>query len=139
VLVAGVVAAGLGIASVNVVIGLVTGALVGDITGGMPLQEALAVFSAVLGDGAEIALHSALLGAFAAMVPHSCVLIWFSTQTEQFILMMHQVLLKVTIVILLIRIGVVSRNVLPVHIAFMSLLIPSLLGVFAVLKWIAAY
>jgi predicted histidine transporter YuiF (NhaC family) len=129
----------LSVARVNVVIALVAGALIGGVTGGMPLREALAVFSAGLGGGAEIALNYAILGAFAAALAHSGVPIWLSHKLVKLITKRSQntsrrSLAKVAIVLLLIGAGIMSQNVLPVHIAFIPILIPPLLGVFAALK-----
>ncbi|MDR1366560.1 MAG: TRAP transporter large permease subunit [Puniceicoccales bacterium] len=129
----------LSISRVNVVIALVAGALVGGLASGMHLREALAVFSAGLGGGAEIALNYALLGAFAAAMAHSGVPIWLSHKLVKFITQRSQDgsrrrLLCVAIVLLLILAGVMSQNALPVHIAFLPILIPPLLGAFAVLK-----
>jgi predicted histidine transporter YuiF (NhaC family) len=59
------------VARVNVVVALVTAALIGGVTGGMPLREALAVFSAGRDDGAKIALNQTILAALAAAVAHS--------------------------------------------------------------------
>ncbi|MDR1907074.1 MAG: TRAP transporter large permease subunit [Puniceicoccales bacterium] len=129
----------LSLVRVNVVIALVAGALIGGVTSGMPLREALAVFSVGLGGGAEIALNYAILGAFAAAVAHSGVPVWLSHKLVKFITQRshddsRQLLSKVTIVLLLILAGIMSQNVLPVHIAFIPILIPPLLGVFAALK-----
>jgi predicted histidine transporter YuiF (NhaC family) len=104
----------LSVARVNVVIALVAGALIGGVTSGMPLREALAVFSAGLGGGAEIALNYAILGAFAAAVAHSGVPIWLSHKLVIFITKRsqdtsRQLLLKITIVLLLILTGIMSQ------------------------------
>jgi predicted histidine transporter YuiF (NhaC family) len=129
----------LSVIRINVVIALVTGALVGGVAGGMPLKEVLIVFSSGLGGGTEIALNYAILGAFAAAVAHSGVPIWLSHKLVKFITQRSQnassqLLLKRGIVLLLVLMGVMSQNVLPVHIAFIPLLIPPLLSVFATLK-----
>ncbi|MDR1591031.1 MAG: TRAP transporter large permease subunit [Puniceicoccales bacterium] len=126
----------LSLVRVNVVIALVAGALIGGVASGMPLKEVLAVFSAGLGGGAEIALNYAILGAFAAAVAHSGIPVWLSHKLIKFITKRAQdasgrALLRCVIVLLLVAMGVMSQNMLPVHIAFIPLLIPPLLGVFA--------
>ncbi|MDR1303079.1 MAG: hypothetical protein LBJ81_00465 [Puniceicoccales bacterium] len=129
----------LSVARVNVVIALVAGALAGGIASGMPLQEVLEVFSSGVGGGAGIALNYAILGAFAAAIAHSGVPIWLSRKLVGLITRKAQdasarLRLKAAIVLLLILAGFMSQNVLPVHIAFIPILIPPLLGVFAELK-----
>jgi predicted histidine transporter YuiF (NhaC family) len=129
----------LSVARINVVIALVAGALIGGTVSGMPLREVLAVFSAGLGGGAEIALNYAILGAFAAAIAHSGVPTWLSHKLVQFITQKsqnnsHQLALKGIILLLLVLAGILSQNVLPVHIAFIPILIPPLLSVFAALE-----
>jgi predicted histidine transporter YuiF (NhaC family) len=129
----------LSMAKINVVIALVSGALVGGVTSGMALGEALKIFSSGLGGGAEIALNYAILGAFAAAVAHSGVPIWLSRKIVEFITKnshsnYHQLLCRVIIVSLLVLISIMSKNLIPVHVAFIPILIPPLLGVFSELK-----
>jgi predicted histidine transporter YuiF (NhaC family) len=129
----------LSLAKVNVVIALVSGALVGGIASGMPLGEALAVFSSGLGGGAEIALNYAILGAFAAAVAHSGVPIWLSHKLVNFIAKKshqpnYQRYFKIAILFLLVLVSILSKNVIPVHVAFIPILIPPLLGIFSELK-----
>jgi predicted histidine transporter YuiF (NhaC family) len=129
----------LSVTRINVVIALVTGALVGGVTCGMSLEEALDVFSSGLGSGARIALNYALLGAFAAAVAHSGVPIWLSRGFVKFIVKKssrpsHRFHFKAVIIFLLALISVLSKNVIPVHVAFIPILIPPLLGVFSELK-----
>ncbi|MDR2200545.1 MAG: TRAP transporter large permease subunit [Puniceicoccales bacterium] len=127
------------IGKINVVIALVTGALLGGVVGGMGLKETLDVFSSGLGGGAEIALNYAILGAFAAAVAHSGVPIWISHKIVESLgkksnQHYHQLLVKVLIVLVLGAISIMSKNIIPVHIAFIPILIPPLLGVFSELK-----
>ncbi|MDR1434923.1 MAG: hypothetical protein LBI77_00765 [Puniceicoccales bacterium] len=129
----------LSMAKINVVVALVAGAFIGGIVSGMPLGEVLSVFSSGLGGGAEIALSYAILGAFAAAIAHSGVPIWLSHKIIKFVTKKsgdasRKQLLKAMILLLLLIAGVLSQNVLPVHIAFIPILIPPLLGIFAELK-----
>ncbi len=50
---------------VNVVFALVTGALIGGVTGGLGLETTISTFSEGLGGSAVVALSYALLGGFA--------------------------------------------------------------------------
>ncbi|MDR3317657.1 MAG: TRAP transporter large permease subunit [Puniceicoccales bacterium] len=126
-------------AKINVVIALVAGALIGGTMSGMPLKEVLGAFSSNLGAGAEIALNYAILGAFAVAVAHSGIPLWLSNRmikyiTQQSLNTYRQRVLTVAIVLLLVTAGIISQNILPVHIAFIPILIPPLLSVFAELK-----
>jgi predicted histidine transporter YuiF (NhaC family) len=139
VVVAVLVVLGLSVARINVVIALVAGALAGGIVSGMSLQEALKIFSAGLGGGAEIALNYAILGAFAAAVAHSGVPIWLSQKFVKFIAKKshqpnHRRHFMAAIVSLLALISILSKNVIPVHVAFIPILIPPLLGIFSELR-----
>jgi predicted histidine transporter YuiF (NhaC family) len=74
-------------------------------------------------------LNYAILGAFAAAVAHSGVPIWLSHKIVKFITQRshdayHQFLFKVIIVLLLVLISIMSKNVIPVHVAFIPILIP---------------
>ncbi|MDR2812206.1 MAG: TRAP transporter large permease subunit [Puniceicoccales bacterium] len=139
VVIAVLVVIGLSMTRINVVIALVTGALIGGVTGGMSLQEALNVFSSGLGGGAKIALNYAILGAFAAAVAHSGVPIWLSHKLIKFIAEKkhqpsHRLYFKIAIIFLLALISILSKNVIPVHVAFIPILIPPLLGIFSELQ-----
>jgi predicted histidine transporter YuiF (NhaC family) len=129
----------LSMARINVVIALVTGALIGGVISGMSFGEALDIFSSGLGGGAKIALNYAILGAFAAAVAHSGVPIWLSHKLVKFIAEKshqpnHQLYFKIVIVFLLALIAILSKNVIPVHVAFIPILIPPLLGIFSELQ-----
>ncbi|MDR2807121.1 MAG: TRAP transporter large permease subunit [Puniceicoccales bacterium] len=127
------------IVKVNVVIALMSGAIVGGMVSGLSLDQTLAIFSAGLGGGAEIALNYAILGAFAAAVAHSGVPVWLSHKIVKFITKRstdarRQQHFKAILVLLLALISIASKNIIPVHVAFIPILIPPLLGVFSALK-----
>jgi predicted histidine transporter YuiF (NhaC family) len=126
-------------AKINVVIALATGALIGGVASGMSVNETLTIFSDGLGGGAVIALNYAILGAFAAAVAHSGVPIWLSNKIIKFIAKtshspFHEWIFKAIIVGVLVLISIMSKNIIPVHVAFIPILIPPLLGVFSELK-----
>jgi predicted histidine transporter YuiF (NhaC family) len=129
----------LSVARINVVVALVAGALIGGIASGMSLGEALEIFSSGLGGGAKIALNYAILGAFAAAVAHSGVPLLLSQKLIKFITERshrpnHRFYFKVAIVFLLVLVSILSKNLIPVHVAFIPILIPPLLGIFSDLK-----
>ncbi|MDR2806698.1 MAG: hypothetical protein LBB11_00890 [Puniceicoccales bacterium] len=127
---------GLSIAKVNVIIALIVSTLVGGFVSGMSLKDILATFSTGLSGGTEIALNYAILGAFAAAVAYSGIPTWVSHKLVKFITQKSQgtsrrTASKSIILLLLILMGIMSQNVLPIHIAFIPILIPPLLSVFA--------
>ncbi|MDR1458120.1 MAG: hypothetical protein LBI37_01140 [Puniceicoccales bacterium] len=129
----------LSIVRVNVVIALTASALIGGMVDGFSFEKTLEIFSNGLGDGAKIALSYAMLGAFAAAVAHSGIPVMLA---DKIILLIKNASAKDSEctkfkVIILVAIGlmsILSKNVIPVHIAFIPILIPPLLGVFSRLK-----
>ncbi|ATO27719.1 sodium:proton antiporter [Bacillus atrophaeus] len=119
---------------VNIVIALMIGALAGGLTGGLGLGETIKVFTEGLGGNATVAVSYALLGAFAAaltktglpdaMVEASVKLIGKKEDTRK------KALSKVLIVFIILIVSCFSQNVVPVHIAFIPVLIPPLLKIF---------
>ncbi|MEC0598950.1 SLC13 family permease [Bacillus spizizenii] len=119
---------------VNIVIALIIGALAGGLTGGLGLGETVKAFTDGLGGNATVAVSYAMLGAFAAaltktglpdaMVEASVKLIGNKEDTRK------KALSKVLIVLIILIISCFSQNVVPVHIAFIPVLIPPLLKIF---------
>lgn len=127
------------ILKVNVVIALTASALIGGIIDGFTFHETLNIFSSGLGDGAQIALSYAILGAFAASVAHSGVPIWLAEKIiylikHESIELHHKKFIKVLSLILIGLMSLISKNLIPVHIAFIPILIPPLLDVFGELQ-----
>ncbi|MCY8979583.1 Na+/H+ antiporter family protein [Bacillus halotolerans] len=119
---------------VNIVIALIIGALAGGLTGGLGLGETVKAFTEGLGGNATVAVSYAMLGAFAAaltktglpdaMVEASVKLIGNKEDTRK------KALSKVLIVLIILIVACFSQNVVPVHIAFIPVLIPPLLKIF---------
>ncbi|MCG9729636.1 Na+/H+ antiporter family protein [Shewanella sp. Isolate13] len=124
---------GLSLARVNVVIALTISALVAGIVGGMSLQDTVDAFNTGLGGGAQIALSYALLGAFAVALSHSGLTTLISRKVisslgkEQSQTNLNRVRWGLLIAVL--AMAVSSQNILPIHIAFIPILIPPLLHV----------
>lgn len=123
---------------VNVVVALTFSAIIGGLVSGMSLNESVAAFESGLGGGATIALSYAMLGAFAVaisksgltdLVAHTVIRKIHGKEQQE-----TQTGLKYAILIALILVTMSSQNIIPVHIAFIPILIPPLLGVFAKLK-----
>ena len=124
----------LSLCRVHVVVALILGALTGGLLGGLGLQETLATFQNGLGKGANIALSYALLGAFAVAIAKSGLAHALADRALQLVDRQQQggaTLLKLLLVVLLGGVAIASQNVLPIHIAFIPLLVPPLLYVMA--------
>ncbi|TFD95931.1 Na+/H+ antiporter family protein [Jeotgalibacillus sp. R-1-5s-1] len=116
---------------VNVVIALIAGAAVGGLAGGLSVEETVAVFSEGVGDGANLALSYALLGGFAVAISYTGLP---KLMVDKIIKLVsrkgearEQVLPRVLIILSILFISCISQNAVPVHIAFIPILIPPLL------------
>ncbi len=115
----------------HVVIALLIGALVGGLTGGLGLQATIDAFNSGIGGGASVALSYALLGGFAVAIaqsglPHAL--------ANRVVLMLGQNpdparihLIKNILLFVILMVAISSQNIMPIHIAFIPLLIPPLL------------
>ncbi|MCG1021778.1 Na+/H+ antiporter family protein [Sutcliffiella horikoshii] len=118
---------------INVVLALVTGAFIGGMVGGLGLETTINTFTEGLGGNAAVALSYALLGAFAvalsktglpdALVESAIKLVGTKGDTRK------KALSKVLILLILLAVSIMSQNVIPVHIAFIPILIPPLLKI----------
>ncbi|MDD1507425.1 Na+/H+ antiporter family protein [Pseudomonas sp. CNPSo 3701] len=122
----------LSLCRVHVVVSLIIGALAGGMIGGLGMEGSLAAFNKGLGGGATVALSYALLGAFAVAIAKSGLahaladkaLVMVGRQDEQ-----GGGALKWVLLGLLLVVAISSQNILPIHIAFIPLLVPPLLYV----------
>ncbi|MCL6268860.1 sodium:proton antiporter [Sansalvadorimonas sp. 2012CJ34-2] len=136
VVVAVVIMLGLSLARVNVVLALFMGAIVGGVTGGLGALGSLESFGSGLGNGASIALSYALLGAFAMAISRSGIPDYLA---GKIITIIHNSKgggnkVKYNLLLCIILMAVASQNLVPVHIAFIPILIPPLLAAFSRLK-----
>ncbi|EMJ8311812.1 TPA: Na+/H+ antiporter family protein [Staphylococcus aureus] len=122
----------------NVVISLFISALVGGLISGMSIEKVINVFGKNIVDGAEVALSYALLGGFAALISYSGITDYL---VGKIINAIHaensrwsRVKVKVTIIIALLAMSIMSQNLIPVHIAFIPIVISPLLSLFNDLK-----
>lgn len=122
----------------NVVISLFISALVGGLISGMSIEKVINVFGKNIVDGTEVALSYALLGGFAALISYSGITDYL---VGKIINAIHaensrrsRVKVKVTIIIALLAMSIMSQNLIPVHIAFIPIVIPPLLSLFNDLK-----
>ncbi len=127
----------LSLCRVHVVVALIVGALAGGLLGGLGIDGALAAFNKGLGGGATVALSYALLGAFAVAIAKSGLA---HALADKALAMVGRQegqgagLLKWLLILLLLAVAISSQNVLPIHIAFIPLLVPPLLYVLSKLQ-----
>ncbi len=138
VLLAVIVLFALAISRVHIVLSLILAALVGGLVGGLGFNDTLTAFSEGLGGGASIALSYALLGAFAVGLSKTGLpdvlaekLISMSGRDVSGKRVMY---VKAFLLSLLLLLSISSQNVLPIHIAFIPIVIPPLLVLFNELK-----
>lgn len=119
---------------VNVVISLIFASIVGGLVGGLSLPATVTTFTDGLGGGAAIALSYAMLGTFAVAISRSGIT---DILAQKVIARMgHQpsnnkiFWFKYTLLLILTLISMSSQNLIPIHIAFIPILIPPLLHVF---------
>ncbi|MDM7858158.1 Na+/H+ antiporter family protein [Thiopseudomonas acetoxidans] len=122
---------------VHVVAALIIGAITGGLLGGLGVENTLAAFNKGLGGGATVALSYALLGAFAVAIGKSGVA---DALAEKILAMIGRQegkgveMVKLMLVALLLIAAISSQNILPIHIAFVPLLVPPLLYVMSKLQ-----
>ncbi|WP_280553635.1 Na+/H+ antiporter family protein [Halomonas sp. 25-S5] len=133
VIIAVLVMVGLSLARVSVVFALVVGALVGGLVGGLSIEATLAAFNDGVGGGAKVALAYATLGAFAVAISRSGLpdllahrLIRLLGQEAS---ASRQATVKYLLLGTVLLVSISSQNLIPVHIAFIPILIPPLLKV----------
>lgn len=118
---------------INVVFSLIIGALIGGLTAGLSVTETIEAFTGGLGAGATIALSYALLGGFAVAISRTgipellvgVILKLVKREGDS----QKAGLAKVLVFLLLLMMAIFSQNLIPIHIAFIPLLVPPILKV----------
>ena len=131
----------LSVARVHVVISLFVASIVAGLVAGMGISGTMVAFQTGLAGGAKIALSYALLGAFAMAVAHSGLPALLARTIVNRMRNADAASsarvargAKWGIVGGVLVMGVMSQNLIPIHIAFIPLLIPPLIGVMNELK-----
>lgn len=141
----------LSLSRVHVVLSLTVGAFVGGLVAGMPLENVvdaagnvtqsgiIPVFNEGLKGGARISLSYAMLGAFAMAITYSGLpqqlaggIIRKLNNSQD--AAKGESSVKWTLLLIILAMGIMSQNVVPIHIAFIPMIIPPLLLVFNRLK-----
>ncbi|MCA1768728.1 MAG: Na+/H+ antiporter family protein [Halomonas sp.] len=133
VILAVLVMVGLSLARVSVVFALIVGALVGGLFGGLSIEESLSAFNEGVGGGAQVALAYATLGAFAVAISRSGLPDLLASRLISLLgqeaTAARQARVKVLLLTAVLLVSISSQNLIPVHIAFIPILIPPLLKV----------
>lgn len=128
----------LSLARVSVVFALVVGALVGGLVGGLSLEQTLDAFNTGVGGGAQVALAYATLGAFAVAISRSGLPDMLANRLITLLgkeaTAAHQARVKMLLLTAVLLVAISSQNAIPVHIAFIPVLIPPLLTLMNRLK-----
>ncbi|MGC8119672.1 Na+/H+ antiporter family protein [Marinobacter sp. VGCF2001] len=129
----------LSLCRIHVVVALIIGAVSGGLIAGMSLEDTINAFNTGLGGGATVALSYATLGAFAVAIGKSGLA---HALADKALAMVGKqegnagaaTGIRFMIIGLLVAIAMSSQNILPIHIAFIPLVVPPLLYVMAKLN-----
>ena len=107
---------------VNVLLALIISALVAGKLAGMPIGKVMNIFVEGMGTNSETALSYILLGTFAAAMMHTGLTNLLSNKIEKIVNNKKYMILSILTIL-----ATMSQNIVPVHIAFIPILIPPLL------------
>ena len=114
---------------VNVLFSLMISSIIAGLLAKMPITKIMDLFISGMGQNSETALSYILLGALAAAMTHTGLTQVLSIKITDFIGDNKYLLIAI-----LILISIMSQNLIPVHIAFIPILIPPLLSLMNKLK-----
>lgn len=114
---------------INVLLALLISAVVGGLVGHIGLSEVMDIFIHGMGGNSETALSYILLGAFAASMTHTGLAPILAMKIANIIQSK-----KYLLIFILTGIAILSQNLIPVHIAFIPILVPPLLVIMNKLK-----
>ena len=128
----------LAVLRLNIVFAIIIAALTGGAIAGLGETKTIEVFSNGLGNGAKIAFNYAMLGAFSIVISRSG-LTELLAQTilgklKKDVTPKNLLGFKYGLLLILTLISMSSQNLIPIHIAFIPILIPSMLQIFAKFK-----
>ncbi|MBR1617276.1 sodium:proton antiporter [bacterium] len=108
---------------VNVLLSVMISAIVAGLVSKMPLGEIMNLFISGMGQNSETALSYILLGTLAAAMAHTGLTEIFSLNISKLIKDNKYILLFILMIV-----AILSQNLIPVHIAFIPILIPPLIS-----------
>ena len=125
----------LSLCRIHVVVALIIGAISGGLVAGMSLEDTINAFNSGLGGGATVALSYATLGAFAVAIGKSGLAHALADKALAMVGRQDEggaaTGIRFMIIGLLLAVAISSQNILPIHIAFIPLVVPPLLFVMA--------
>ena len=114
---------------INVLFSLMISAIIAGFLAKMPIEKIMNLFISGMGQNSETALSYILLGTLAAAMTHTGLTKIISIKIANFIKGNKYLLIAI-----LVLISIMSQNLIPVHIAFIPILIPPLLSLMNKLK-----
>ena len=119
----------------NVLLTLVLASIAGGLMVAQAIPETLKIFVGGLGNGASIAMNYALLGIFSVAIARSGITEWIAMKLFGYVSKnpagdVRIFGFKYILILLLTLISISSQNLIPIHIAFIPILIPPLLPLF---------
>jgi len=121
----------LSLLKVNVVVSLLLSAIFAGVVGGLNITETIDAFNKGIGSGGRTALSYALLGAFAATISKSGLPAMFASKISKKLngVTTENQTRKIKYLVLsfLLLAAFSSQNIIPIHIAFIPILVPPLL------------
>ena len=115
--------------NLNIILALLISALVAGVSAGMSLGDTMGVLIGGMGGNSETALSYVLLGALAVAISQTGVASLLSAKLSKVVGNR-----KAFLLILIASVSCLSQNLIPVHIAFIPILIPPMLALFNRLK-----
>ena len=117
------------VARINVLLAIIVSAIAAGLCAKMDITTIMHTFISGMGDNSETALSHILLGAFAAAMTHTGLAPVLAKKIAGIIKGRAYILLSI-----ITAIAIMSQNLIPVHIAFIPILIPPLLHLMNKLK-----
>ena len=119
----------------NVLLSLVLASVAGGLMVSQQVPETLKIFVGGLGNGASIAMNYALLGIFSVAIARSGITEWIAMKLFGYVSKNPAAdgklfSFKYILILILTLISISSQNLIPIHIAFIPILIPPLLPLF---------
>lgn len=109
---------------INVLLAIIISTILAGLTAGLDISHIMNTFISGMGGNSETALSYILLGAFAATMAHSGFTNIISGKINKVVDGKKYVLFGILAVI-----AMASQNIVPIHIAFIPIIIPPLLGI----------
>ena len=114
---------------INVLLSIIIATIIAGILSGMSIEAVMDNFIFGMGGNSETALSYILLGAFAASMAHSGITNCLAEKLTSIISEK-----KYLLILLLAIISIASQNIIPIHIAFIPIIIPPLIPLMNKLK-----